>query len=292
LIVEANTSRYTLSGTSSMSEAEPRTVEQWANETARFVRITSDNQTNYRVIERHQDLVDMVSRTEGFLSAGSFEVRNESSGNGTVVLAAEGLSADTDALSDVDSFEGRLIVTETGRIQRLSVTATEDGETMTYHYQLREESVESVSKPDWMADVPPGAAVQPQLSFDVADDSYLVLEHTGGDTVPSETAVTIESNETTDTARLDESLSAGETRYLYFSKPTGSLQLTAEQPAPDSVSPVTSPVSVRVVTDGGAVLHNGGFAWSSESTSADHGNGASDSTQSEGGDKSSGQSSG
>jgi hypothetical protein len=270
-VVGANLSTYTTSGTGSLSDGQFTTIDQWSNETTRFVRTSSDEKTNYRVLDGHNNRLTILSSVSRFLSAGDFEGANEPSDNGSVVLTADSVSEASTSAGDVESFDGRLVVTESGQIQDLSVTVTRDGETVTYTYELRQAGVDSVPKPDWVDDVPPGATVQAQLSVDVENDSYLSLTHSGGDVVPSATTVRVESNGTTDTVSLESSLSAGDTRYVYFDASSQELRVTADRPDQRTVSPVTSPVSVQIVTEGGAVLHTAGMAWESASGS---GNGA------------------
>jgi uncharacterized protein YciI len=266
LVVGANFSTYSLSGSGTVSDNQSTTIDQWSNETTQFVRTASDAETNYRVLDGHDDRLSMLSSVGEFLSAGDFDVANETAGEGMVVLTADSASA-ASTWSDPDRFDGRLVVSESGLIQNLSVTLTRAGENVSYTYELRQAGVETAPRPDWIDDVPPGATVQAQFSIDVENDSYLTLEHSGGDVVPSETTVRVESNGTADTVRLDASLSAGDTRYLYFDAASQELQVTTDRPDQRTVSPVTSPVSVRIVTDGGAVLHSGSMGWDSASAS-------------------------
>jgi hypothetical protein len=273
-VVGANVSTYRLSGTVAASDGPSTTIDQWSNETTQFVRTSAEGETNYRVLDGHDDRPALLSSVGTFLSAGNFEVANETAGEGTVVLTADDVSAASGAMADADSFDGRLVVTESGRIRNLSVTATRDGETVTYSYELRQAGVDSAPKPDWIDDVPPGASVQAQLSVGVEDESYLALEHAAGDAVPSGTTVRVESNGTTDTVRLASSLSPGDTRYLYVDAASGELRVAADRPEDGAVSPVTSPVSVRIVTEGGAVLHSSSMAWDSE-TASGNGSGSS-----------------
>jgi hypothetical protein len=159
---------------------------------------------------------------------------------------------------------------------------------VTYHYQLRQSEVKSVPRPDWVDDVPPGATVRAQLSVDVEESSYLALEHTGGDSVPSATSVRVESNGTTDTMSLERPLSSGETRYVYVDASADSLRLTTDRPDESTVSPLTSPVSVRIATDGGAVLHSSSMAWESESAAGGTAGSSSGTTSSESADETAG----
>lgn len=280
LVVGADFSTYSLSGSGTVSN-ESTAIDQWSNETTQFVRTSSGEETNYQVLHRNDERLTLLSSIGQFLSAGDFEVANETTGDGTVVLTADSASEASTSMADLERFDGRLVVSEDGRIQNLSVTLTRAGEQVSYSYELRQAGVESVPKPDWIDDIPPGATVQAQLSVDVEDDSYLALEHSGGDVVPTGTTVRVESNGTTETVRLDSSLSAGDTRYLYFDASSRELRATEDRPERSTVSPVTSPVSVRIVTEGGAVLHSGSMAWGSESASGGAGDSGGSSETSE-----------
>lgn len=278
LVVGANVSTYSLSATGRLGTNQSTTIDQWSNETTQFVRTVSEQETKYRVLDGHDDRLSILSSVGEFLSAGEFAVANETAGDGQVVLTADNASETSTSMADSEAFDGRLVVSESGQIQTLAVTLTRAGESVSYRYELRQAGVQRVPKPDWLDDVPPSASVQAELSVHVANDSYLRLEHTRGDVVPSGTTVRVESNGTTDTATLDASLSAGETRYLYFDATSQHLRVTTDRPEQNAVSPVTSPVSVRIVTDGGAVLHSGSMGWGSESASEGGSGDASEST--------------
>lgn len=280
LAVGANFSTYSLSGSGTVGEDRATAIDQWSNETTQFVRTAAAGETNYRVLDGYDDRLTILSATEEFLSAGNFEVANETAADGMVVLTADSASEASTSMADPEQFDGRLVVSEAGQIQNLSVTLTRDGKSVFYSYELRQAGVERVPKPDWIQDVPPGATVQAQLSIYVENDSYLRLEHGGGDVVPSGTTVRVESNGTTDTVSVDGSLSAGETRYLHFDAASQDLRVSTDRPEERSVSPVTSPVSVRVVTDGGSVLHSSSMGWGSEMASETGADSSSDSSES------------
>ena len=282
LVIGADFSTYSLSGTGSAGDDTSTAIDQWSNETTQIIRTSSDGQTNYQVLAGHDDRLTILSPVTQFLSAGDFEVANDSSSDGTVVLTADNVSAASTSMPDAESFDGRLVVNESGQIQNLSVTVTRSGETVSYSYELRQAGVESVAKPDWIDDVPPGATVQAQLTVNVENDSYLTLEHAEGDTVPNATTVRVESNGTTATVSLNDSLSAGDTRYLFFDASSQQLRVTADRPEQSTISPVTSPASVRIVTEGGAVLHSGSMGWGSESASENGAGSSSGSTTTEG----------
>jgi hypothetical protein len=271
LVIGANLSTYRLSGSGTVSPDEETSIDKWSNETMQFVRTSSGEQTNYRVLEGHDDRLTMLSSMETFLAAGNFEVANETTDDGMVVLTADSASPADTSMANLEQFEGRLVVNESGQIQDFTVTLTQDGDQVSYSYELQQVGVESVQKPDWVNDVPPGATLQTQFSVTVENNSYLVVEHSEGDTVPRGTTVQVTSNGTTDTVRLNSSLSAGDRRYLYFDTSSQDLQVTADRPDSSAVSPVTSPTSVEITTEGGVVLQSGSMGWASESAGASDG---------------------
>jgi len=284
LVIGANLSTHSLSGSGVASPDEETSIDKWSNETTQFVRTSSGEQTNYRVLEGHDDRLTMLSSMETFLAAGNFEVANETTDDGMVVLTADSASPADTSMANLEQFEGRLVVNESGQIQDVTVTLTQDGDQVTYSYELQQVGVERVQKPDWVNDVPPGATLQTQLSVTVENNSYLVVEHSEGDVVPRGTTVQVKSNGTTDTVRLNSSLSAGDRRYLYFDTSSQDLQVTADRPDSSAVSPVTSPTSVEITTEGGVILHSGSMGWASESAGASDAGSSHDSNSEESAD--------
>ena len=267
LAVGAGFSTYSLSASGTIGDGQYTTIDQWSNETTQFVRTSADEETNYRVLDGPEKRLTSLSEIYGFLSTGEFEVTNQTTDDGLIVLTADNASNADTSTPAPERFDGRLVVDESGQIHSLSVTLTRGGEQVSYNYTLAQAGVERVPKPAWTANVPPGATVQAQLSVDVKNGSYLALTHTGGDVVPGATTVRVESNGTTDTVSLDSSLTAGDTRYLYVDASSAELQVSTDRPEQGLISPVTSPVSVRVATDGDAVLHSSSIGWESESAS-------------------------
>lgn len=265
LAVGAGLSTHSLAASGRIGGQQSTTIDQWSNETTQFVRTSADGETNYRVLDGPEEELTGLSAIYGFLSTGEFEVANRTTDDGLIVLTADSASNVDTSTSALEQFDGRLVIAESGQIHSLSVTLVRDGEQVSYRYELQQAGVERVPKPNWLADVPSGATVQAQFSVDVEDDSYLTLTHTAGDVVPSGTTVRVESNGTTGTARVDSSLSAGDTRYLYFDTAAEQLRVSTDRPEQGAISPVTSPVSVQIATDGGAVLHSSSMAWGSES---------------------------
>ncbi|WP_136716342.1 hypothetical protein [Halorientalis salina] len=270
LVVGAGLTTYQLTGLQSAGD-DTVDADIWSNETTRVIRTSYDGEYNYRTTDRRDDRLNVLVAVEDYLAAGNFTVANESTGNGTVVFTADTFVTPTDShgpLTNVSSLDGRLVVRESGLIQSLTVSATTEEESGSYSYELLRTGVDRVAKPDWFDDVPAGATLQTQLNVDVENSSYLVVRNEGGDHVPSNTTISVTSNNTTSTATLDTSLMAGDTRYAYIDATTGSLQLTADRPTAGTVDPVTSPVSVSITTDDGASLYSAGMAWSSETASA------------------------
>lgn len=268
LVIGAGFATHRLTASGTVGDTQSTTIDQWSNETTQFVRTSAGGQTNYRVLNGPEERLTSLSAIEGFLSTGEFTVTNQTAGDGLIVLTADSASDADSSTPAPERFDGRLVVSESGQIHSLSVTLTRGGEQVSYEYRLRQAGVESVSKPDWVANVPAGATVQAQFAVDVENNSYLSLTHTEGDVVPGTATVRVDSNGTTGTVSLNSSLTAGDTRYLYFDGSTQDLRISTEPPEQDMISPVTSPVSVQIATDGGVVLHSSSMGWGSESVSA------------------------
>jgi hypothetical protein len=293
LVVGAGFTTYQLTGSHSTGD-EVVDADIWSNETTRVIRMSDGGEDNYRTSERRDDRLNVLTQVEDYLAAGDFTVATESTGNGTVVFTADSFVSPADShgpLTDVSSLDARLVVSESGLIQRLTVTTTTEQATGSYSYELRRTGVDRVTRPNWVDDMPAGATLQTQINVDIEDGSYLVVRNEGGDHVPSNTTISLTSNDTTRTATLDTSLMAGDTRYAYVDATTGTLRVSADRPTAGTVDPITSPVSVSITTDDGASLYSAGMAWGSESASEPQ-TGSSGGSSSEGSGVSGGSASG
>jgi hypothetical protein len=274
---------YTLS-TTSESGGESGTLDYYRNGTATYVRMQSDGETQYRVVERDvEPLANINASVETYLAAGTFTVANESIDGTTAVFTASEFTSPDDRgfLSGAESLSGRLVLSEYGQIQNLTITGEQDGQTVTFDYELRQPVIERATQPAWVGDVPPSADLHPELSIDVEEGSYLTVQNSGGDRVPRNATLSLSANETSGTVTFDTALAPGETRYAYFAASDGSLTLATEQPSPDATASIDSPASVTVSTDSGVSLYSASMGWSSASASAEEG--TSDSSGSAGG---------
>ncbi|WP_324665012.1 DUF7537 family lipoprotein [Haloarcula sediminis] len=249
------------------------TVSRYTNDTATYVRSNADGETSYRVVERDfRPLGAVTSSLETALAAGEFTVENASSDSATVVLTADAFSGPLDGrlLDGATPQDARLVLTQDGAVRNLTVTGQRDGQTATYTYERRQTGVDSVAAPDWLADVPPTADLQADLSTTVVDDSALRIDHDGGDTVPRNTTLQFTVNDTAGTAgtaTFDAPLEAGDTRYAYFAAANGSLVVTDDRPAAAATEPFDGPASVTISTADGVTLLSVGMDWGSESVS-------------------------
>jgi len=253
------------------ADGNESTVDYYINDTATYVRTDANGETNYRITEPTGRSLDTVtSSLETVLAAGEFTATNESTDSATVVLTADEFSGPTvsSILDGATPQSARLVVTGDGGVQQLTLTGERDGETVTYTYERRQAAVDRVTAPDWLADVPPTADLQADLSTDVVNDSYLSIAHDGGDTVPRNTTLTFSANDSAGTVTFDAPLEPGDTRYAYFAAANGSLVLSADRPATDAVESVDPPASVTISTADGVTLLSVGMSWGSESVSA------------------------
>lgn len=254
------------------------TLTRYTNGTATYVRSDTGGETNYRVLERaFRPFGHINSSLETVLAAGEFTVDNESTDSATVVLTADTFSTPLDShlLDGATPQEARLVLTQDGGVRNLTVTGQQDGQTATYTYERRRAGVDRVPAPDWLADVPPTADLQADLSTTVVDDSALRIEHGGGDTVPANTTLDFAVNDTDGTVTFDSPLEAGDTRYAYFTAANGTLVMADDQPAADAAERFEGPASVTISTVDGVTLLSVGMDWGSESVSAGSTDGAS-----------------
>ncbi|MDS0260273.1 hypothetical protein NDI56_12790 [Haloarcula sp. S1CR25-12] len=252
------------------ADGNESTVDYYRNDTATYVRAETGGETTYRVVEQpFRPLEGVNSSLETVLAAGDFTVATEPSDSATVVLTADEFttSPNSPVLDGATPERARLVLTQEGGIQNLTVTGQRDGQTVTYTYERRQAPVDRVPAPGWLADVPPTADLHPDLSTDVVDDSYLRIDHDGGDTVPRNTTLAFSANDTAGTVTFDSPLEAGDTRYAYFAPADESLVVTEDRPAADATVPIESPASVTISTADGVTLLSVGMSWGSESVS-------------------------
>lgn len=286
LVAEPGFETYTLSG-SPYGASPDGSVSIWTNESVRVVRTSDGGNASYRLLERGDDVPNVLEGVEDYLAAGEFTVANETEvvaetdgdgtsadeagENGTLVLTADeyvGETGQRGLMESPSSFSGRLVVGESGLIHEFAVDATDAGETHAYSFTVGDAGVETVEKPDWMADVPAAATLQPRLSVEIENESYLTVESDGGDHVPGGAVLSVSDNETSGEATFDAELAAGDTRYAYFDDATGKLTLTTDRPPAADADPLDSPVSVTLTSADGATFYSGGMAWETGSASA------------------------
>lgn len=254
---------FTLSASSSATTEGPAALDYYSNETATYAKIQSDGETRYRVVERNPEpLGQFNSSLETYLAAGSFTATNESTDPTTVVFTADEFEPmdDNELFGDVSSLSGRLVLSQSGQVQNLTIT----GQEASFSYELRQPIIERAAAPAWLGEIPPGASLHPELTIDVENDSHLRIEHTGGDAVPANATLEFSDNNTSGTATFDSPLNAS-TRYAYFAANDGSLVLTADKPAANETASLDSPASVTISTDN-VTLYSASMGWDSEST--------------------------
>mgnify|MGYP006896934637 CR=1 FL=1 len=258
-----------LSTTTSDGPDQSGSLETYSNETATYVQMQSGSETRYRVVEQPGDAFDRInSSLTAYLAAGEFTVSNDSIDGTTAVFTSDSFSGleDGEVLDDANAVSARLVINQSGQVQNLTVTGEQRSETVTFTYELRQSAVERAAAPGWVSEIPPTAALHPELSVDVENDSYVRIDHTGGDAVPRNATLEVATDNASGTVAFDSALEAGETRYAYFATNDGSLVLRNEQPASDTTTTLTSPASIEV-TAGETALHSGSMAWGSESAS-------------------------
>ncbi|WP_227133419.1 hypothetical protein [Halorubellus salinus] len=238
-----------------------RVVTAWKRGRHRLTRVDG-NETLYRprtTIHPASSLAVPVS-TSRALAAGEFEVVNvtERDGRTFVTLTADSADPPYDGV-DVQSFDARVVVDETGRIHAFRANATyvdaEDGDVWggSASFELVSTSEGAPLRPSWVEDVPANARRDVAASTDVDDRSRVALTAYGEHAVPAGTTVVVtiagDRYETT----LDSALDPETTRYLYVVD--DELRVATERA--DAVGRrLVDPSSVRVVTPDGVLLED------------------------------------
>lgn len=264
-------STYNLTQEYSTGDGRTPRVDLWSNETTRFIRMTDGDETSYRVVEREQSRLTPLSSVGEFVAGGDYTVQNESGPDGTLVLTADSYTPPTDArsaFSEVSSYDGRIVIGESGLIQNVTLDAVDDGRSKTYRYELVSSGIDGVPQPQWLSDVPESASFHPDVEIMPTPDSALSIKHVGGDPIPANSSIRIESNGTSSVASFDSELD-GDTRYAYRSASDGSLRIAEAEPAAEDVEPIQSPISVTITTENGVTLYSASMGWGSETASED-----------------------
>ena len=238
-----------------------RVVTAWKRGRHRLTRVDG-NETLYRprtTIHPASSLAVPVSASRA-LAAGEFEVVNVTErDDGTfVTLAADSADPPYDGV-DVQSFDARVVVDETGRIHAFRANATyvdaDDGDVWggSASFELASTGEGAPSRPSWVDEVPANARRDVGVSTDVDNRSRVALAAYGEHAVPAGTTVVVtiagDRYETT----LDTALDPETTRYLYVVD--DELRVATERA--DAVGRrLVDPSSVRVVTPDGVLLED------------------------------------
>ncbi|WP_323675398.1 hypothetical protein [Halorubellus sp. PRR65] len=236
-----------------------RVVESWKRGRHRVTRVEG-TETLYRprsTIDPASSLAVPVSAMRA-LEAGEFEVANVTERDGTTfaTLTADRAEPPHDGI-DVESFDARVVVDETGRIHAFRANATyvdvEDGNAWggSSTFELVSVGEGPPARPSWVDDVPENARRDVDAYADVRNRSRVELAAHGEHPVPAGTTVVLmvdgERHETT----LDAALEPEATRYLYVVD--GDLR-TADERADAVGRRLVDPSSIRIVTPDGVLL--------------------------------------
>jgi hypothetical protein len=262
------------------------TQDIWANDTV-YIRTIGENGPQYRTTERGAQEPTLTNGIlPRYLAAGAFTVAPDAAaGDGRVVLTADDVAqgyTGEGELAGLSAFEGRLVVGADGLVQEFSMNATAEGGELSYRYDLVQAGVDRAPKPDWVAEVPTatlGADLRVS-QYEVEEDSYLLLRNDGSEAVPAGARVIVESGGGNVTGTATLAAPFGEDpRYVFFAD--DELRVSTTQPG-ENAQPLSSPVSVTVVSAEGQNLLSASLAWGSasagESTAGGSGGGGSSET--------------
>ncbi|MFC6953936.1 hypothetical protein [Halorubellus litoreus] len=238
-----------------------RVVTAWKRGRHRLTRVDG-NETLYRprtTIRAASSLAVPVSASRA-LAAGEFEVVNvtERDGRTFVTLTADSADPPYDGV-DVQSFDARVVVDDTGRIHSFRANATyvdaDDGDVWggSASFELVSTGEGAPSRPSWVGDVPANARRDVGVSTDVDDRSRVALAAYGEHAVPAGTTVVLTVDGDRYETTLDAALDPETTRYLYVVD--GELRVATERA--DAVGRrLVDPSTVRVVTPDGVLVED------------------------------------
>jgi hypothetical protein len=248
----------------------------WINETmTRMITQTvAGDETRYRVPpvgpagetgreRRHRRIVE-TDQTEELLRGGEFEVTGVTTDGPRLYTLVGAEFPTTERYGERDV---RLSVSTDGVIYRLTADGeTADGSGYAFNYTLSTLGVDSVERPDWVADAPAVVETRPTLGFENCTTPYLVVENPGPDTLPAGSVVSVTLNDTEHRATLAAALPAGERHALYLDA-AGDIRTAAPDDVPADRTPMPKEAQYTVVTGGGMVLASGagGFSCATES---------------------------
>jgi hypothetical protein len=290
IVATAGFTQYALDGDQPGSSGSVE-MHLWTNESHRVSMYESGGETRYQATERGTEPFSGLEMIEHAIRAGNFTVANETTANGYTVLTAEEFAPNTNGAQrfpDAEAFDARGVVDDAGRIHEFTVTidrAASNAEA--YTFELRETGVDSIDRPAWLEEVPPGAFISPQVSIDVQNESVLTVENTGTDAVPANATLELSMNDTTYRAVFDQPLESGDKRYAALAATDDTLQFHTEGPTDSEVQSLSSPISVTIATENGVTLHSSGMGWDSASASEPGSSGSSSEVSGHGGSRAS-----
>jgi len=219
-------------------------VRTWSNETVRYRYAEQTSRLRGRQVTAARAYDPRPTPSNGAVSTlfsvvewGNYTVESaEQTGDGTrITLTADDGGTGTQGLT-VDSYDGEIVVDSAGRVHEASITVNattargaQSDSTITY--DLTETGDRTIAEPGW---VPPVLSDTPNVRLEttVVDGNYVRVDHTAGVTLENGTRIgLIDVGTGGRYAQLSESVSPGETVYVYREPGTSQTLVSLEEPS-------------------------------------------------------------
>lgn len=228
----------------------------WLNTTTMVSRHTESGAVTYRIRPRLYPPESLVwfggLQRDIQFGADEYEVTNVERRDGTRFVTLEA-SIDRVGGDGVPDTTGRLLVDGNGVIRAAETSVTySEGVRYNTTYTVVALGQSAPERPEWVATVPPSAALDVGLDVFSFEPTHVELVHTYGDAVPAGSFVTVVSNGTRYETTLPSAFGDGE-RYLWVAG-NGTLRATAESPTAPAATTLGQEVTVMVRAPDGAEL--------------------------------------
>lgn len=256
LEVGPNATRVSASGSGEGLTNEQQNVLVWLNDTASIYQSSTNNSTTYQVLEPAQTRENLIwgGNIRSYLNVAqnNFSVTNrQTSGDNRTIT----LQANVDLLNNTAGEETsmELIVEGSGLIRSFRVNQTfPEGQTFILEYSVNELGIDPAT-PDWVAGVPQSAFLDINIQTELRNESIIVLNNTGSDAVPTNSTVTVTTQNASLETQTPSPIEPGGLRYAYINQ-EGELVITETEPMENETSGLGTRVLITVDTEDGVRL--------------------------------------
>lgn len=240
-------------------------TQYWGNESLGLARSVISNQTRYRKLPESVDRetrFTLAATLDQLIRIGDYGITGKEEVNGKTQFTLQansvnssfgsGSSGGIDA-SNISNVSSTMVVDSDGVIHEFHLTfnaTTPTGEAFySVSFEVKTRSDVSISKPAWINDALQNVTIA-NLSASL-NDGIVAITHGGGDAVPTDAQLIVQTNGTIYQGGLSDPLEPGETVYLSLNRSAGSLKLVSD---PANATEVSGRVVLQMFTQNQQVL--------------------------------------